>query len=215
LLSWLIWIFKTVLIFVLPFLALLRGSVYLHSSYELGSFLSLFGGIIMSLIVIVIYMTWSFRKITSRIGGIGAFKTRGIFAFLLIAGFCIHGLFFISGEHLKNPDLAKELRELHPIIRMAVSTWVIMDKDLIITDGSRTPEDYKRMGLKTKKNSLHYIQKDGYSYALDLRSKNRSIFANNLLRNYMRLIGLRTLRHSGTDDHIHISLLNHNRPWAK
>ena len=169
----------------------------------------------MSLVVIVLYMTWGFRKITSRIGGVGAFKTRGVFAFLLLMAFCIHGLFFISGEHLKNPALSKEIRELHPILRMAISTWVIIDKDLIITDGSRIPEDYKRMGLKTKRNSLHYLQKDGYAYAIDLRTKNRSLFINNLLRNYMRLVGLRTLRHGGTGDHLHISLMNHEKPWAK
>jgi len=33
-----------------------------------------------------------------------------------------------------------------------MSTLVYVDKKLIITDASREPEDYKKMGLPTKRN---------------------------------------------------------------
>ena len=104
---------------------------------------------------------------------------------------------------------------MHPVLRLAVSTLIHLDKEIIITDSDRMPEDYRAMGLKTIKNSLHYRQSTGYSHALDLRTMNRPEWKNILVQNFFRVMGFRTLRHSGTADHLHVSLLSHDRPHAK
>ena len=136
-------------------------------------------------------------------------------ALFLVLAYSLHGLFYISGNNIKNPDLRKEMREVHPILRLSVSTLIHIDKDLIITDGNRQPEDYKAMGLRSKGNSLHYKQSNGYVHAIDLRVNGRNEIRNFLVRTYFRLMGFKTLRHGGTADHLHISLLSHDRPWAK
>ena len=107
------------------------------------------------------------------------------------------------------------MTEVHPIIRLATSSLVYLDKDIIVTDAKRSPEDYRRMGLQAKKHSLHYKQQDGYSYALDLRTKGRSEFSNTLTSAYFRAMGFNVLRHGGTADHLHISLFNPDKPYSK
>ncbi len=88
---------------------------------------------------------------------------------------------------------------------------ILVDRDLLITDGSRQPEDYKRMGLKTNNHSLHYKQSDGFSHALDIRTKGRPEWLNKTVQIYFRLMGFNTLRHVGTADHLHVSLMSHDR----
>jgi len=206
---------KILLILTLPFLALIRGTTFLHVSYDLGKVLSLIGGALLAAVVLTIYMTVIYERFTDTVGGIRAVKSRGIFAMVILIGFCIHGIFFFSSANLKNDGLAKEMRQLHPVLRLSLSTIALMDKSLIVTDASRVPEDYRKMGLPTKQSSLHYLQKDGYAYAVDLRTKRRSALRNSLLRNYFRLMGFKTLRHVGTDDHLHVSLHCHYRPRSK
>lgn len=199
-------------ILVLPFIILIRGAVLVHSEYNLGPFSSLLAGIGGTVLLLVIYMTYVHGRFTNRLGDYGAFKTRLYFALLIIVGFCIHAIFFLSSRHVKSNDVRNELRELHPIIRLAVSTITFLDKDLLITDASRLPEDYRRMGLPTKRSSLHFTQKDGYAYAVDLRTNGSPEFRNYMLSFYFRLMGFRSLRHYGTDDHLHISLNCHFLP---
>jgi len=212
-LSLLFRLLKVILILILPFMALIRGAVYVHSHYHTGPYLSLAFGILFSVFVLVLYSFLVYGPQDRTTGGPSiAFGTRAKLFGFVVVGFCIHGLFFMSSENMSSSKLDKSIRQLHPIIRIAVSTIVVMDRDLIITDGSRTPEDYQKMGLPTKKTSLHYRQKDGYAYALDLRTNRRSAVRNQLVRSYFWLMGFRTLRHVGTDDHLHVSLYCHELP---
>ena len=202
----LIRILKWLLVLVLPFIALIRGAVYFHENYDLGPWISLAGGVAITVLVLIIYMTVIHGMFSSTLGSVRAFKRRTYIALLMLLGYCIHGLFFISTNNLKHTALSDELRDLHPIVRMAVSTIIIIDKDLVITDASRKSSDYEKMGLPVNERSLHYPQKDGYAYAIDLRTKQRSGIRNILLQNYFRIMGFNTLNHTGTAPHLHISL---------
>lgn len=205
-------LFSILLVLGLPFAALIRGAVYFHEQYDLGAYPSLLGGMALTIVIVVVYMSVFYSRMTNRLGSLTGLKSRSIFAGVVILGYVIHGLFFISAGNVKNADIAKEIHDLHPICRIALSTVIYVDKDLIITDSKRLPEDYHRMGLPTRKTSLHYKQKDGYAYAFDLRTNKRSEFRNFFLRNYFRVMGFQTLRHVGTDDHLHISLKCHYLP---
>jgi hypothetical protein len=207
-------LFKGLLFLVLPFIILIRGSVYIHENYEYLPYISLLGGIIITALLLLIYFTIFYSFVFKRIGSGETLKRTALAAFLIVGGYCIHGLFFISSNNMKSSSLSKELTDLHPILRIAVSTIIILDKDLIITDASRVPEDYRKMGLRTKSSSLHYKQKDGYAYALDLRTSSRTEIRNILLRTYFWMMGFNTIRHGGTGDHLHISLDCHYRPGA-
>lgn len=201
----LIRIVKWLMILILPFIALIRGAIYFHDK-GYSPWFSIGGGAAMTIVLLVIYLTVIRGFISPTLGGAKAFKRRGAVAAFFIFGFCIHALFFISSSNLKNKNLSNEIRGLHPIVRLAVSTVIIFDKGLVITDATRKSSDYETMGLPTNERSLHFPQKDGYAYAIDLRTNSRSIGRNLLLQNYFRLMGFKTLKHTGTAPHLHISL---------
>lgn len=200
---------------LLPFILLIRVAVYLHTTYAQNGWISLAlsGGI--TTLLMLLYFTIMYSKLTGKIGTWMGLKRRIYAAGFLVFSYIAYTLFFISGENVKHDALRQEFRELHPIMRLAVSTFVIADRSLIITDASRIPEDYQKMGLKSKKHSLHYKQRDGFTYAIDFRTKNREEWRNSLVRTYFSLMGFRTLRHGGTADHLHVSLLSHDHPYAR
>ena len=79
---------------------------------------------------------------------------------------------------------------MHPILRMAVSTVIIGDKGLLVTDARRHSTDYTAMGLPVNGSSKHYPQADGYVYAVDIRTLDRSDTRNDVLQTIFELFGL-------------------------
>ena len=173
---------------------------------------SVMGGIALTSLVLMIYFTILSGKISGKIGSPRSLKNRWIIICVFIMGFAVHGLFYFSSENAKQSKVQKEFVSLHPILRIGVSTLIWFDKELVMTDSKRAPEDYKKMGLKTAKHSLHYPQKDSYVYAMDLRTNNRAEWQNQLTQLYFRIMGFNTLRHGGTGDHLHISLYCKYKP---
>lgn len=204
-------IIKLVLILTLPFIALVRGSVYIHENYDPGARLSIITGVAITALLLLIYIVILHSKVSGKVSGSKSLKSKAVIALLLVVGFAINSMYFISGTNFKNPELKSEIRSLNPILRLAVGTLVMVDKEAVITDTNRQPEDYRKMGLKTNKSSLHYAQEDGYAYAIDLRVKGRSELRNKLTKWYFDWMGFNTLRHGGTADHLHISLPCHYR----
>ena len=197
---------KIIFLLIFPFIVLIRGSVFLHDNFDLAPWICIFGGIIMTAVLMLIYFSFIQGRISEKKQSIRAIKKRGLFSFILVLGYCVYGILFFSSKNLSQPGLKEEISGVHPIIRLGVSTLVHLDKDLVITGAARIPEDYQKMGLKTKKRSLHYKQSNGYSHALDLRTNNRGEVRNKLVLWYFKLLGFNTLRHVGTSDHLHISI---------
>src|SRR5437773_7025786 len=44
-------------------------------------------------------------------------------------------------------------RSLHPLLRLALSTWILLDRDAVITDLARRPEDYAALGRSEEHTS--------------------------------------------------------------
>lgn len=200
---------KAILVLLLPFIVLIRGAVFLHANYGLLPSISLIGGVIITAFLLFIYLSIVYSKFTKKVGNASSLKGRALLSFLLVAIFTIHGLSFFNTDNLKSKEVRSEIHDLHPILRLGTSTFTFLDKNLVVTDASRIPEDYRKMGLRTPNNSLHFTQKDGYAYAVDLRTKGRPEFINKATTLYFRLMGFNTLRHVGTEDHLHISLYCH------
>ena len=80
------------------------------------------------------------------------------------------------------------------------------DRRLVLTDIARQSSDYEEMGLKKQPASLHYIKSDGYAHAVDLRVSNVGEMRNWARQGLFLLMGLQALRHTGTADHLHVSL---------
>lgn len=210
--QWIIYhIAKLILIFTLPFIVLVRGSVYIHENYNPGARLSIIGGVILTAAILLIYIVWMHSRVSGKVSGSKSIKSKAAVSLLIVAGFAVHSLYFISGSNFKKTELKSEIRSLNPILRLAVGTLVVIDKEAVITDTKRVPEDYRKMGLKTSKSSLHYKQKDGYAYAIDLRVKGKGVIRNKLTEWYFDWMGFNTLRHGGSADHLHVSLPCHYR----
>jgi len=213
--GWIYNLLKLLLLLVLPFILLIRGAVYFHGEYDWlpGASLLISGAI--TTVLLFIYLTFMYGRVTGKIGSGNVLKRRSMIALLLVLGYSIYGLFFLSNTNAKSSEVRSEFTNLHPIVRLSISTILFLDHDLIITDAKRRPEDYKKMGLSTKKRSLHYKQKSsGYVHAVDIRTNDRSELRNTLLIWYFKCMGLNTLRHGGTADHLHISLKSHDSPGA-
>jgi hypothetical protein len=91
-------------------------------------------------------------------------------------------------------------------MRMGASTYLLFDRDAVVTDLERTAEDYLRMGLPVNETSLHFKLEDRYVHAMDLRTIGRSAWRNRLTEMYFQFMGFRSLHHVGTADHLHVSL---------
>lgn len=205
--KFLIKIILLTLIATIPFVVLIRGSVYLHEAYHFFPMAAIIGGVSLTCVILLFYVTFFFGPSKSFVA-----RLRIIILVLLFYGG--YALLYLSTKNAKSDTVAREYTSLHPVLRLGVSTILLIDKQTVITDANRLPEDYQRMGLQHKNQSLHYRQSNGYVHALDVRTNGRSTVRNFLLKWYFRAMGFRVLRHGGTGDHLHISLLSHDRPSA-
>lgn len=204
-------LFKILFIIILPFVVLIRGAVYLHEQYELFAWIALMGGVIMSASILFLYFIFIQGHLTGQVGDFQSIKRKYWLALVLILVYCLPSVLYLSAANAKHSEVQNEFSALHPILRLGISTIIFLDNDLVITDAKRQPEDYKKMGLKTKKQSLHYKQSDGYAHAVDIRVNGRGMIRNWLLTMYFKSMGFNTLRHVGTADHLHVSLMSHDR----
>ena len=207
-------IFRFILLISLPFIVLIRGAIWTHKEYNALPWLAILFGTIVMAFVLIIYFTYVYGKITGRAGNKGWLKRRLKFALIVALGYVLQSALFLSAKNAKSAQVKKEFRNLHPILRMSISTFLLMDRSLLVTDANRAPEDYKRMGLPTKSHSLHYPQSSGYAHAVDVRTKGKAEWKNSFMKLYFRLMGFKTLRHGGTADHLHISLFSHDTPHS-
>lgn len=124
----------------------------------------------------------------------------------MVLAYTFYGVMYYSSLNTKTDQIQSYYRSLHPIMRVALTTITLANDDLVVTDIRRNPEDYKRMGLSENEQSLHYVQSSGYVHAVDLRTKNRSAWKNGILKFSFNVVGLSTIRHRGTADHLHVYL---------
>lgn len=197
-LAWLV-----VAVLALPFYVLVAGSVLLYRHLGFATWPALAGGVFVTAVLLLAYVWWAWR----RFGGRGRLP-RGVArtTVSVVTAYCLYSLVYLSSLNVKDTALREHYRSLHPLLRVATATFILMDDDLVITDMRREPEDYARMGLPLYSRSLHFVQPDGYAHAVDLRTIARSEWRNLLLQAYFIALGFETLRHVGTADHLHVSL---------
>lgn len=205
---------KVIFLLVLPFVALIRTAVYLLEQHAFLPWLALLGGVLASTLLIFFYMIYVQTWLRGAMGNFRSMRRTYWVALVLVIVYCLPALFYLSNANAKHTQVAEEFTSLHPILRLSISTLVFLDKDLILTDASRLPEDYGKMGLPNKRHSLHYTQSTGYAHAVDIRTRGHSEFRNGLIAIYFRLMGFNTLRHVGTADHLHVSISSPDRKGA-
>jgi len=189
--------------FLFPFMVLIRVSVYVYLKYQFNGWFSLSIGVVATVLLLLSYGVWLSYKLKGHVR-MHRYVVRGVL--VLVIAYSSYGLLYYSSMNTKTNEVASYYRSLHPIMRIAVTTITLADSEMVITDIQRTPNDYAKMGLPVNQQSLHYVQEDGYVHAADLRTRGRAAWKNWLIQNTFRLIGIKTIRHVGTADHLHIYL---------
>ena len=187
----------------LPFVVLIGGAVWLYRVQAIPTWLALATSGILAAGLLTAYGAWICQRLT------GKARLRFVFTTLalpLIVFYCGYTLLYLSSVNAKTEDVRQYYTTVHPLLRVALSTAVLFDRDIVVTDTRREVDDYARMGLPALDNSLHFPQPSGYVHAVDLRTVGRAPWKNWTMVAYFRLLGFRTLRHVGTADHLHVSL---------
>ncbi|MFT4604947.1 MAG: hypothetical protein ACI9W4_001686 [Rhodothermales bacterium] len=195
------WLLIGVAAFLLPFWVLILGATIAAETLDLGPWSSLAVAGVATASLIAVYVWTVARKLGSSPG-----SWIPKLSLAIVGAYCIYGLVFISPQRLKDPEIGATYTSLHPVIRLSLSTLILVDSGAVVTDAARVPEDYAGMGLPVNERSLHFRQSDGFVYAVDLRTRGRPEWLTALTTLYMRSVGLSVLRHLGTADHLHVYL---------
>lgn len=193
---------KVALIIVLPFAVLVRGSVFIYENGDTPVWVALLTAAFLTGAVITAYAVWLARKFTkAKIIPVAKWV-----ALPLVLFYCSYSLLYLASVNAKAPPVRAYYSSVHPLLRLALSTLILVDHDMLITDTGRQPEDYARMGLPENSRTRHYKQADGWIHAVDLRTTGRGVIKNRGAQFYFWLMGFDTRRHVGTADHLHVEL---------
>src|SRR6266571_3309778 len=202
-------VLKVVLIIALPFAVLVRGSVFIYEHGTRSVWLGVLTAALLTGGVVTAYAVWIARKLMNR----GVRGGRALVmpvakwvALPLVVFYCSYSLLYLASVNAKSAPVRAYYRSVHPLLRLALSTLILVDRDMLITDTGRAPDDYGRMGLPTNSRSRHLKQADGWIHAVDLRTTGRGFIKNRGVQFYFWLMGFDTRRHVGTADHLHIEL---------
>lgn len=125
---------------------------------------------------------------------------------LVVAGVGLAGIARFPENHFKDEQVAGEWQQLQPTLRLALWVVALEDWSMVLTDIARTPEGYVSMKLEAPEESRHYVGEDGYARAVDLRVGDAGALRNWVRQGLLLMMGLETLRHEGTADHLHVEL---------
>lgn len=192
-----------VVVALLPFFAFVRVAVFLYEYEGWPTALALAGGTFCTATVVTAYGAWLWHRLTGQVRL--ALVARRV-ALPFVVAYCVYALVYLSSANAKSEQVRAYYASLHPLLRVGLSTLIVFDRDAVITDLARRPEDYRTMGLPQNDASLHLVQRDGYAHAADLRTAGRGFVRNRLVQLYLWGLGFDTLRHAGTSDHLHVEL---------
>jgi hypothetical protein len=200
---------KVAAIVALPFFVLVRGAVFIYEHGRTPVWLAVVTAAFLTGGVVTAYAAWIARKLTRRTGRKGRALIMPLaqwVALPLVVFYCGYSLLYLARVHAKSEPVRAYYTSLHPLLRLALSTAILADRDVLITDSGRQPDDYGRMGLPVNSRSRHYRQADGWIHAVDLRTNGRGFIQNRGVQLYFWLMGFDTERHVGTADHLHVEL---------
>jgi hypothetical protein len=193
---------KALAAIALPFLLYVRASVYLYR-HGANPWIAILAAAILTFGVVsggIILIARRFRH------GARARMVVSWAALPAVFTWCIYAAFYLSRVNVKSDAVRAYYSAVNPILRVAISTIVLVDPDLVVTDMGRIAQDYRRMGLPINERTKHYRQADGWVHAVDLRTRGRWEIRNRAVQLYFWSMGFDTLRHVGTADHLHVQL---------
>lgn len=194
---------KVAAIIALPFAVLVRGAVFIHEHGRVPIWAALLVAALLTAGLVTAYAAWISHQLTGRARALWLGKW---VALPLVVFYCGYSLLYVARVNAKAEPVRAYYTSLHPLLRLALSTLILADGDVVITDTGRRPEDYGRMGLPANRRTRHYRQDDGWVHAVDLRTVGRGAVKNRGMQAYFWMMGFETRRHVGTADHLHVEL---------
>lgn len=179
----------------------MRAQLLLLERFPQGDWMVACGGLLTGGLVLAVFLVTVF---TCR-----SLKRTGLLLLavpLMVAGVGLAGIARFPERHFKDGQVAAEWGQLHPTLRLALWVVALEDWDMVLTDIARTPERYVGMGIEPPGESRHYVDEDGYARAVDLRVADAGPLRNWIRQGVLLMMGLETLRHEGTADHLHMAL---------
>lgn len=194
---------KIAVIVTLPFALLVRGAVFFHEYGRVPTWVALAAAALLTAGIVTVYGAWLSHRLTGRPRAalIGKWV-----ALPLVVFYCGFALLYLARVNAKADDVRAYYTGVHPLLRLALSTLILADRDVVVTDLGREPGDYARMGLPPNDRTRHYRQPDGWIHAVDLRTAGRGAVKNWSMQLYFWMMGFETRRHVGTADHLHVEL---------
>src|SRR5258705_6254806 len=80
----------------------------------------------------------------------------------LVLFYCGYSLLYLASVNAKSAPVRAYYGSLHPLLRLALSTAILVDREILITDSRRVPDDYGQIGLPANRRTRHYKLKDGW-----------------------------------------------------
>ncbi len=197
------WAVGLVILALLPFAVLIRGGVFAYREWELGTWPALALAVAVTTLLLAGY-AWAFSRKVGAGKGVRWVLTRGATAIAI--AYSGYALVYVASANVKSQDIQAQYSAIHPLLRIAASSLILVDPSAVITDAGRSAEDYYAMGLPVNEASLHFEQEDGFVHALDLRTNGRPEWRNRAVELGFWALGFHSLRHVGTADHLHLSL---------
>lgn len=193
---------KGLVIVSLPFVLYVRTGVELYGRGA-PSWFAILASTLVTIGVVAGYAIWLSRRMS------GDERVRSVARWIavpLVAAWVGYSLLYLASSNVKSAEVRAHYTSLHPVLRAALSTIILVNPDLVITDMARQAADYTRMGLPINERTRHYRQPDGWVHAVDLRTIGRGEIENRAVQLYFWSMGFSTLRHVGTADHLHVQL---------
>ena len=188
---------------------LVRGSVFIYEHGRTPVWMAVLVAAFLTSGIVTAYAVWIARRFTKRGGKGGRALVLPLakwVALPLVVFYCGYSLLYLASVHAKSAPVRAYYTSVHPLLRLALSTAILVDRDILITDSGRQPDDYGRMGLPEMSHSRHYRGADGWVRAVDLRTAGRGTLKNRSVQLYFWSMGFDTKRHVGTADHLHVEL---------
>jgi len=159
------------------------------------------GGLVVGGLILALVLAVGLRLRSLRWTGIALLMVA-----LAVLALGYKGISTFPLQNFKSAEVRSEWHRLHPTLRLVLWLARAGDRDVMLTDIARTPEDYTLMGLEGRGQSPHFVQADGFAHAIDVRVSDAGALHNWARQGLFLLVGLDALRHKGTADHLHVSL---------
>src|SRR5436190_8444878 len=193
---------KALAVVALPFLVYVRASVFLYR-HGAHPWIAILVSAILTVVIVSGFVILLARRFRGRARVPTVVKWAAV---PVVFTWCVYAAFYLSRVNFKSDDVRAYYSAVNPILRVALSTIVLVEPDLVVTDMGRVPASYRRMGLPVNHRTMHYRQPDGWVHAVDLRTRGRGEIRNRVVQLYFWSMGFSTLRHVGTADHLHVQL---------